>query len=218
MARRDKPSTGTWLSDARLLFVKYYRSPQLAEQKLASAMMSGVRWGCQEDEGRLGYSVGDPRFWKRFWGGERPRRALRSVRWEDCSAEFFTKLGRSALWGIWVLHEDLLTWLQKDGLTLLPEDMPAAISDPAELASAPALEPVPEASRRMRFGPQIDRVYRELRARFPPDGKAPAPMTIDAIRAKLAPGWKDENKEYHLRDPSPDVVAAAVKIVGRRAD
>jgi len=217
MPRRDgKPSTGTWLSDALTLFTKYYRSRQLAERKLADAMVSGrVRWDCQEYEGRLGYSVGDPRFWKKFWGG-RPR-ALRALKWEDASAEFFTKLGRSALWGIWVPHEDLLVWLREEGLTLLPEDMPAPVSNPVEPASAPALEPVPKASQRKRRGRQIDRVYRELRVRFPPDGKAPALMTIDAIRAELLPGWKDENKKY-LSDPSPDVVAAAVKEIGRRAD
>ena len=208
---KAKPSTGTWLSDARVLFVKYYRSPQLAEQKLASAMESGVRWGCQEYEGRLGYAVGDRRFWKRFW--ERPRRALRSLKYEDCSAEFFAKPGRkpgrSTLWGIWVLHEDLLAWLQEDGLTLLPEDMPA----PDASAGSGAPEAPPK-----RHGRQIDRVYRELLVQFPPNGKTPARMTINTITRKLAPGWKAENKEYGLTDPSPDVVAAAVKIVGRRAD
>jgi hypothetical protein len=43
-------------------------------------------------------------------------------------------------------------------------------------------------------------------------------MTIDAIRAKLLPGWQTENKEQNLVDPSTDVVAAAVKVIGRRAD
>ena len=96
-----------------------------------------------------------------------------------------------------------------DGLTLLPEDMPA----PDASAGSGAPEAPPK-----RHGRQIDRVYRELLVQFPPNGKTPARMTINTITRKLAPGWKAENKEYGLTDPSPDVVAAAVKIVGRRAD
>jgi hypothetical protein len=216
MPRRDaKPSTGIWLSDALTLFIKYYKARQLAERKLVAAKMSGcVGWDCQEYEGRLGNRVGHPLFWRWFW---RPRHSLRSLTCDDSSAEFFTKNGRNALWGIWLVRADLLAWLQEDGVTLLSEDLPAPKPEESEKA-AEREKPAPRASRPRRRGKQIDRVYRELRVKFPPDGKVPPLMTIDAIRAKLLPGWQTENKEQNLVDPSTDVVAAAVKVIGRRAD
>ena len=82
----------------------------------------------------------------------------------------------------------------------------------------PAEKPNTEPTRRLRHGPQIDRVLRDLLIHFPPNGNVPDKLSVRTVRAKLSPGWKKENKDFDLTDPGWDTVKAAMKQLGWRPD
>jgi hypothetical protein len=200
MARREsEPSTLTWiwLWDALQLLLEHYPRP-LAEEKLRRAILSKDVRSKDVIEGRKIRGAGR-RFWRRLSGSNDPRLHSAAADYENSWIEAYDQEGRCRVY-VQVALEDVQQ--------LLPEGVLSSGSGSGAGAGGP---------RGKRQGRQIDRVYRELRVQFPPHGKPPARMPLGLIGRKLAPGWKDENKQYGLTDPSRDVIAAAVKQVGRAA-
>jgi hypothetical protein len=81
--------------------------------------------------------------------------------------------------------------------------------------------PLPKAvAKRLKHGPQIDRVYLPLRIDFPPYGMTPRSLSAERCKDRLsnAGHWKAENEEFGLTDPSPDVVGIAMNLLGRTTD
>lgn len=82
---------------------------------------------------------------------------------------------------------------------------PAPLAPPASTPSS-----APETPRRAGRGPQLDEAKRILREIYPPEGKAPGDLTYKAIWTKVVAKTPEGKKP-----PSEDVVAAAVKSLGR---
>jgi hypothetical protein len=81
--------------------------------------------------------------------------------------------------------------------------------------------PLPKSvAKKLKHGPQIDRVYPALQIDFPPHGKTPSTLSAERCRDRLSKAghWKAENEEFELTDPSPDVVGKAMNLLGRTND
>jgi hypothetical protein len=108
--------------------------------------------------------------------------------------------------------------------TSLVSEQPSA-SELAQSAPSSPLEPsatAPGDAPAVRSRPQYDLACRVLRAIYPPEGKAPPGLTIKQIRRAIDDHLKkeNENKNEHERrkTPSEDIIAEAVRDLGRCAD
>jgi hypothetical protein len=104
-----------------------------------------------------------------------------------------------------------------DLMRVWPDMFPAV---PAKTPSPPPKLPAlpREIAVRLRHGGQIDRVYPALQAEFPPFGKVPDALTGKQCAKRLAPHWVADNEALGLIDPSDDVIATAMKLLGWRSN
>ena len=84
-------------------------------------------------------------------------------------------------------------------------------SPPKKLSALPK-----KIAAKLRHGGQISRVYPVLQTEFPPFGRVPDVLTVKQCAEKLSPHWVAGNEAHGLTDPSDDVIAAAMKLLGWR--
>ena len=128
-------------------------------------------------------------------------------------------------YGFWVDADDFEVRLSALLQAPATKTVSATTSIPAFAATAasnpPASEsrPFPESIAKKLAGKrQTLRAAYALWQEFPPAGKAPRSLSARRCAVRLAPNWVADNKEFGLTDPSDDVVAIAMGLLGRARD
>jgi hypothetical protein len=195
----SQPSTWLYLRDAKALVSETGgRSLALAERLIAEACESGdLPWSCDFIQkgrgGPLGTTDanfrGEPSFWCLHALG-----TGQITRRENFAESWLSNCTRDddfMFWGVKVLQAAVVA--------LLP--------------SAPLTVPV-----KRRSGPQINRVRKVMPRLFPPKGKVPVGTSVETVWSKVVAELKADSKAKNMNDPSPDVVEAVIKELGRHDD
>jgi hypothetical protein len=216
----DKSSTVTWitLSVARDLAIPVFQTARYAEPEIVKWLYAKrPRWryvkvyGLPEQGRSLEHEA------QKLWATN-PHRVL--VEWKEGFAYKPTRLHLSRQKG-----KRFLGYIIVVGIEIAREDLERELKvlkrdDVADAQAAPAIEPqaIADSSPPLRHGPQFDRAIRALRDIYPPDGKAPVRFSVKAVHGKVAKHLAPESKMLGKKNPSEDVVGAAMKYLGRFSD